>query len=314
VPVVWSTKLATLRRRTVETRQAEVCRRTTPFRQILPRTVGKMQAAVVPRRSGAEAPGPASGRADMSEEFDRCLCWTAPQATRLVLLGSFELSCVDGPVVLPLGAQRLMAFLAIQELPLLRTYVAEALWPESSRNRANANLRSIIWRIRQTGHNLVQADGCRLRLPGSTAIDLQEYMSMAYRLLSEDWEECDPKELDADLVTGLSTELLRDWYDEWLMIERDRWDQLRLHALEALAERLLAAGEFSNAVQAALAAIGTEPLRESAHRMLIRVHAAEGNWSQCITQYRRYRMLLQRELSSPPTAQMEELMNTLAPR
>ena len=286
-------------------------RRMTPFRQILLRgswasysPIGRELKRPVPLREGAH----------VSKQVDRCLCWTTPQATRLTLLGSFELRCIDTPVMLPLSAQRLTAFLAIQESPLLRSFVAEALWPDSSRNRANANLRSTMWRLRQTGHNLIEADGYRLRLAAGAAIDLQEHVSMAHRLTNEDQEVWHSKDLDAHLITGLSTELLRDWYDEWLLIERDRWDQLRLHALEALADQLLAAGEFSDAVQAALAAIGTEPLRESAHRMLIRVHAAEGNWSQAVTQYRRYRMLLQRELSSPPTAQMEELMNTLAPR
>lgn len=219
---------------------------------------------------------------------------------------------MDVPVPLPLGAQRLLAFLAVQKVPLLRTYVAEALWPESHRRRASANLRSALWRIRQARHNLVDAAGGRLSLCAEVAVDVRERVALARRLLdrSASWPT---GVLGSHTATELSADLLRDWYDEWLLLERDRWNQLRLHALEALAEHLLAAGDYSEAVEAALAAVWAEPLRESAHRTLIRVHAAEGNLSEAVGQYQRYRQLLHRELSTPPTAQMEELIRALTP-
>jgi two-component SAPR family response regulator len=76
----------------------------------------------------------------------------------------------------------------------------------------------------------------------------------------------------------------------------------------------MAAGAYSEAVEAALAAVWAEPLRESANRMLVRVYAAEGNPSEAVRQYQRYRQLLHRELRTPPTAQMEELIQALTPR
>jgi DNA-binding SARP family transcriptional activator len=143
-------------------------------------------------------------------------------------------------------------------------------------------------------------------------VDIHERASLVRRLLDRS-AVLDPQELRASIAPMLSVELLPDWFDEWLFLERDRWNQLRLHALEALAERLLEAGEYSQAVEAALAAVWAEPLRESAHRVLIRVYAAEGNWSQALAQYRHYRQLLDRELSVLPTIQMEQLMRELTP-
>jgi DNA-binding SARP family transcriptional activator len=232
---------------------------------------------------------------------------------RLRLLGGFETSCAGTVVPLPLGAQRLLAFLVAHEVPLMRTYVAEALWPDSRQRRASANLRSVVWRIRQTDHNLIVSDGSRLSLATDIGVDLHEWAASARRLLdrSAAWTV---GEFTPELATALSTELLCDWYDEWVLLEQDRWNQLRFHALEALAERLLEAGELSRAVDAALAAVRAEPLRESAHRILIRVYAAEGNWSDAMTQYQRYRHLVRRELNTPPTAQMEELIRVLMPR
>jgi DNA-binding SARP family transcriptional activator len=243
---------------------------------------------------------------------DQCICWTKPNLLNLTLLGGFELRCTNVPVPLPLGAQRLLAFLALHKVPLLRTYVAEALWPESNRRRASANLRSAVWRIRQAHHNVLDTAGSRLSLCTGVTVDVQERAALARDLLNRS-ASCATRALGSHTVTELSVDLLRDWYDEWLLLERDRWNQLRLHALEALAEHLLAAGDYSEAVEAGLAAVWAEPLRESAHRVLVRVYAAEGNLSEAVRQYERYRQLLHRELSTPPTAQMEDLMRALTP-
>jgi DNA-binding SARP family transcriptional activator len=58
---------------------------------------------------------------------------------QLCLLDAFELVS-DGVLVrLPLSAQRVVAFVALQERPLLRTYVAGSLWLDSPDDRAGAN-------------------------------------------------------------------------------------------------------------------------------------------------------------------------------
>jgi DNA-binding SARP family transcriptional activator len=61
-------------------------------------------------------------------------------------------------------------------------------------------------------------------------------------------------------------------------------------------------------VQAAYAAVRDEPLRESAHRAVVRVHLAEGNLVEALRAYRSFRDALDRELGVRPTRQMEELM------
>jgi DNA-binding SARP family transcriptional activator len=236
-----------------------------------------------------------------------------PAADRfsLTLIGGFELRRGGDEVPLPLGAQRVLAFLAVHDIPLLRSYVAESLWPDSSRRRAGANLRSAMWRIRQAGQDLLSTAGTRVSLASGVVVDLRRLGVVTRRLIGGGLE---PDDLQAEVVAALSLELLPDWFDEWLLLERDRWNQQRLHALEALAVRLLEAGRFSQAIETALAAVWAEPLRETSNRILIRVHAAEGNWSEALAHYRRYQTLLDRELRIPPTAQMQELIRQLTPR
>ena len=62
--------------------------------------------------------------------------------TRLTLLNAFELVCHDVPVALPMSAQRLVAFLALHNRLLLRSFVAGSLWLDTPEERAHANLRS----------------------------------------------------------------------------------------------------------------------------------------------------------------------------
>lgn len=231
----------------------------------------------------------------------------------LQLMGGFELRCAGEVVPLPLGAQRVLAFLALHDAPLMRSHIGETLWSESHLRRAHANLRSAVWRARKMNGELLDASGNRLRLSSAVRVDVREGRALARRLLDRS-VSCAPDDLGPDAVAALSVVLLPEWLDDWLLLERDRWNQVRVHALEALGERQLAVGDYGQAVEAALAAVSVEPLRESAHRLLVRVHAAEGNWGEALSQYHRYRRLLHRELRIAPTEQMEKLMTMLAPR
>ena len=105
-------------------------------------------------------------------------------------------------------------------------------------------------------------------------------------------------------------ELLPGWYDDWLLLERERVRQLRLHALEAVAGVLADEGAYALAVEAALAAVRADPLRESAHRVLIAVHLREGNRSEAVRSYWTCRDLLARELGVGPSARLDELVST----
>jgi DNA-binding SARP family transcriptional activator len=109
-------------------------------------------------------------------------------------------------------------------------------------------------------------------------------------------------------VSGLGRELLPDWTEDWVLLERERWRQVSLHALENLCRHLVKMRRFGAAIQAGLAAVSLEPLRESAQRALIEAHVAEGNRCEAIRQYRQYESLLQRELDLSPSTELAGLV------
>jgi DNA-binding SARP family transcriptional activator len=226
---------------------------------------------------------------------------------RLKLLGGFALTCGPSSISLPHAARRVVAFLALLRRPLSRAYVAGSLWLESSESRSHASLRSCLWRLNRSGHPIVDASTETLALASGVAVDVDEMTRSAGALLGHPGCEEAP-ELNHRVFLD---DLLPDWYEDWVLVERERLRQLRLHALEALAERLLMMGRLSQAIEAAHAAVQTEPLRESAHRRLIEVYLAEGNVSEAWRQYDFYRSLLASELGLEPSDKIKSLLPTV---
>lgn len=226
------------------------------------------------------------------------------RAIRLQVIDSFRLTVngADADVALP--AQRLLVLLAIRHRALVRGHVAGTLWLDHSESRAAGNLRSVLWRLRTQALPIVESRNGTIELAPAVSVDLHEAAERAQRWLAG-------TETDVDRAAGpsaLEGEVLPDWYDDWISDERERFRQLRLHALEAMAERLAAAGRWADAVLAAMSALAADPLRESAHRAVIKVHLAEGNVAEAVRQLRRCERLMIDEVGVPPSAQLAELI------
>jgi DNA-binding SARP family transcriptional activator len=228
------------------------------------------------------------------------------RAPRLTLLGAFDLSVGGESVLLPMNGQRVLVFLALHGRSLMRPFVAGSLWLDSTEDRAAGSLRSALWRLNRR-HRFVETTGERLSLAADVHVDVEAAAGQARRLLDTTESECPSPE---SLL--LSLDLLPDWYDDWVAVERERFRQLRVHALERLCDRLVEAERFGEAIEAGLAAMRSEPLRESAHRALVGAHLAEGNHCEALNQYRRFRALLNDELGLEPSPKMEALIASVA--
>jgi len=229
------------------------------------------------------------------------------QIVTLRLLKSFALVVGDDRVPLSSSAQRLLAFLALQDRPRTRTYVARTLWPEATTTRANANLRSSLWRTTRTGHRVIDATAHEMALAGNITVDIHDAVARAHRLLEKSCL-CDDI-LNRQTRDDLSADLLPEWSDnEWVLIEQEQYHQLRLYALEAMAKRLTTTGRHGEAVAAGLAAVRAEPLRESAHRVLIDAHLAAGNRAAAKHQYEQCRHTLLEELGLEPSDALRHVL------
>lgn len=226
-------------------------------------------------------------------------------AARVGVLGGFSLHVHDEPVELSPSVQRLVSLLALHQRPLQRLYVAATLWIDASEEHAGASLRTALWRIRTPHGALVRAHGGMLMLDPTTVVDLWDQTRRAQTVLSD----TAPRSPGEIATFCDACDVLPDWYEDWVIIVREQFRQLRLHALERLCEGLAADERFAEATLVGLAAVAAEPLRESAHRVLIRAHLSEGNVNEAVRQYVSYRGLLRRELDLAPTAAMERLLS-----
>ncbi|MFK0246934.1 BTAD domain-containing putative transcriptional regulator [Amycolatopsis azurea] len=237
----------------------------------------------------------------------------AEQIVTLRLLKGFALLVGDDRVALSSSAQRLLAFLALQDRPQPRTYVARTLWPEAPTTRANANLRSSLWRASRTGHHVIDASVHEMALVDNITVDIHDAVTRAHRLL-DDSCRCDDI-LNRQTRDELSADLLPEWSDnEWVLIEQEQYHQLRLYALEAMAKRLTTVGRYGEAVAAGLAAVRAEPLRESAHQALIDAHLAAGNRAAAQHQYLQCRRTLLEELGLEPSEALRHLLPNMTAR
>jgi DNA-binding SARP family transcriptional activator len=232
---------------------------------------------------------------------------------RVGLLDGFTLQLPgegpDSTPCLPRAVQRLVAHLSLSKRPA-RTAIAGQLWPDVTEEHAHGSLRSSLWRVHKVAPGLITASGGTLSIAQDVRVDVHELTEWAHRAL-------DPRsgtDAVAPVDLGQPGELLPGWYDDWVLLERERLRQLRMHALEALAEKLAVAGRYGEAVQAAYAAVRAEPLRESAHRTVVRVHLAEGNVAEAVRAYESFAAMLADELGAPPTPAMCRLVDSLPGR
>jgi DNA-binding SARP family transcriptional activator len=221
----------------------------------------------------------------------------------LSLLRSFELRREDEVVTLPMSVQRLLAYLALRGRPLQRVHVAGTLWLDATEEHANGCLRTALWRLRRLDDAIVRVTSTQLGLSQLVAVDVRETTKRAVEILSG-------RGVGDDAVFALahSGELLPDWYDDWVLIERERTRQLVMHALERLSADARAGGRFAEAAEAALAAVSFEPLRESAHRLVVEAHLGDGNLGEAIRHYRLFARLIRAQLGLEPSQQMKALI------
>jgi len=222
----------------------------------------------------------------------------------LGLIGGFSLRRGGTLINLPISAQRLIAFVALSERPAMRSHIAGTFWPDVTEGRAMANLRSVLWRLRSPDGEILLCDRGQIELRREVVVDVHRLSHTALAIL-ETGQEPDHGAFESLLHSG---ELLPDWSDEWVLIERERYHQLRLHGLEWLCRELAAGGRFGLAVDACLAALAAEPLRESAQRQLIEVYLSEGNRVEALRQFASYERVIREEVGVEPSPEISELV------
>lgn len=223
----------------------------------------------------------------------------------------------DGPGVEaggPGGLGRLaFAYLVVHRgRPVPREELAEVLWGDRLPRTWDTSLRVIMSRLRtwletaglDRSEALTSALGCyQLHLPAATEIDVEEAADALVRARAA-LEGADPAAARAEAERAVRLAgrgFLPGGAGPWVERQQAAWEDLGTRALETLAEAALAAGDAGAALAAADQAVARQPIRESAHLLRIRAHAAAGNRGEALRAYEGLRQVLADELGVPPS-------------
>ena len=235
----------------------------------------------------------------------------------LALLGGFT-ATVDGHVLDGLPTRKARALLAILATSpgyrQSRERMATMLWERSAEEQARASLRQTLASVRKVlaeagAEDMLEANADSIWLDGERCeVDALKFESLL--------EEDHTKALDGacrlysgDFLLGLS--LREESFEEWLVNERRRFQELARRALTRLLAHCLEDGDHVWAMDIATRLLAIDPLQEDVHRALMKIHARDGRRSLALRQFESCRELLKRELDVEAGTETMELAESI---
>jgi non-specific serine/threonine protein kinase len=226
---------------------------------------------------------------------------------------------------LPAGkARELLLFLLINDR-VTKDEIGLALWPDASaaqvRNAFHVTLHHL---RRQLGpERWITFERNSYRLDRTSAggsaqleadVDVLLATSARVRQALRRREPVEPAMLDAarqvfeasgaDLAPGFAA-------GEWIVAEQDRVRTAWADGLDALAQLFRAAQRPDDTIAVCETLVAREPLRESAHRMLMEALALRGERARALAHYERLEAMLEREVGSGSSAETRHMAERL---
>lgn len=220
------------------------------------------------------------------------------------LLGSFALHVGADAIPLPVDSRRLVAYLAVHPRPQPTAALAADLWPGLGPVAAARLLDEAVSSVDVPGL-LSGDDQGRLSLGADVAVDLADAM-LLIRALSGGRVGRVP---DLEL---LDADILPSWTAPWIAVERERFRQLRLSALESLSAGLTAADRHDDAVEVARRAVTAAPSRERSRRALVEAMLAGGDVAGAMSEYEQFQELLRSSIGATTGSELDRLLAPLA--
>lgn len=212
--------------------------------------------------------------------------------------------------------QLLLAYITLRrDLALSRQQIAFLFWPDSAEKQAFTNLRKLLFLLRQAlpavDHILsLTSETVAWRSDPSFTLDVADFEAAFQRGESSDSPIAKITAYQ-NAILCYGGDLLAGFYDEWVLVERERLRSMYASALTRLAELYEAQRAYADALICAQRLLGQDSLQESSHRLLMRLHLLNGDRAAALRVYHTCATLLREELGVDPSPATEELYQRL---
>lgn len=227
------------------------------------------------------------------------------------LLGQYEIRIDGKPVVISSRpTQSLLAFLLLHpNRSHRRENLAGQFWPDSSESNARSNLRHELWRIRKA-----LGPGTAARMESDDLV-VTYHPQPGDQLDVDSFEACSDDETSTDAlllaVSAYGGDLLPGFYEEWVILERERLRAAYERKLGRLLDRLLAERRWNEVLEWGERWVASGGIPEPAYRALMLAHAGLGNLAGAATQYQRCVEALNRELGVEPSERTRKVFEQI---
>lgn len=241
--------------------------------------------------------------------------------TRINLFGNLRVTFAGKPVT-AINSNRLQSLIAYLVLhgdaPQPRERLAFLLWPASSESQARTNLRQLLHHLKRalsTEIDALETDhfAVRWRHDATESIDIVDFQAAIAGAAAARGDNDHAEELKS-LATAAELyedDLLPCLYDDWLAPFRDDYRKRLCDVLQRQAALLEEHGAPAAAIPCAERLVALDPLSESHHQLLIRLHAANEDRASALRAYHQCMQVLRREMGVEPGRATVELFERI---
>jgi ATP/maltotriose-dependent transcriptional regulator MalT/two-component SAPR family response regulator len=205
-------------------------------------------------------------------------------------------------------------FLFLMQSPALtKEQIAVVFWPDISPARLKVRFKINVYRIRQAiGQDVIVFENDRYRF--NRAINYtwdREEFDKLFEQLRQVTIPLERRKLLEQAVSFLKGDYLADLDADWTVLDRLRYQEVYRYIMLELATVYLQDGQAHDCLHTARRILLSDPLLESAHRLIIQAYASLHDPANMTLQYRQYRQTLENELGLEPSLEISTLYQQL---
>ena len=208
------------------------------------------------------------------------------------------------------AGQSLFAYLTLTAgTPHRREKLAGTFWPDTSDESARKNLRQELWRIRKA----ITAQKTEVE-----EFLLADEFTIAFNRNSEYWldaAQVERPDLDLESLTNTLSlyqgELLSGFYDEWVILERERIQSIFDNKMGQLLDQLITTERWIAVQEQSERWLALGSMVEPAYRALMLAYGARGDMAKVSTVYQRCIADLREQFGIEPSAETRALYDGL---